>query len=220
MLKDRLKFFEMHPNKIYQQYLWKHSKMEWVGLTIKLIMNRVKPLVLLFILSLPLTLTVNTLADGTVEKHWIIDNIKIIQSSLPQMEKAFNDIDSLRKSVSKVAYKDLDESFLYAFMIVKWAYHNNLDPLQVAAVIQTESEFNPKAVSKKDARGLMQVHKPTWKMQNYFDAEENVKKGAEILFMYKRDFPKSYLNRYSGGEVGYDKKVKNNEQKIKKNLKG
>jgi hypothetical protein len=56
-------------------------------------------------------------------------------------------------------------------------------------------------------------------MANYFDAEENVKKGAEILFMYKRDFPKSYLSKYSGGAIGYATKIKKNEKKIKNNLK-
>lgn len=213
------RLLRMSPNKIYIKYLWKYNKIEWLGLAAKTCIRQVKPLVFLLLLSYPLIFSINTLADGTMEKQWLIENIRNIQATLPLMEKAFNDIDSLRKSVSKVAYKDLDESFLYAFMITKWAHENHLDPIQVAAVALTESEFNPKAVSHKDARGLMQIHKPTWKMEDYFDAEENVKKGSEILFMYKRGFPNSYLTRYSGGEKGYATKVKKNEKKIKNNLK-
>lgn len=218
-MKTDEKLLRMSTSTIYRKYLWKHDKMEWLGVVANTLIHQIKPLVFLFLLSYPLIFSINTLADGTMEKQWLIENIRNIQATLPLMEKAFNDIDSLRKSVSKVAYKDLDESFLYAFMITKWAHENQLDPIQVAAVALTESEFNPKAVSHKDARGLMQIHKPTWKMKDYFDAEENVKKGSEILFMYKRDFPNSYLTRYSGGERGYATKVKKNEKKIKINLK-
>lgn len=219
MNKEHSRLLKMSPNKIYRKYLWKYNKIECLGLVAKTFMHQIKLLVFLFLMSLPLTFSINTLADGTMEKQYLIENIRHIQATLPLMEKAFNDIDSLRKSVSKVAYKDLDESFLYAFMITKWAHENHLDPIQVAAVALTESEFNPKAVSKKDARGLMQIHKPTWKMKDYFDAEENIKKGSEILFMYKRDFPNSYLIRYSGGDKSYDAKVRKNEKKIKNNLK-
>ena len=41
--------------------------------------------------------------------------------------------------------------------VERFAKQNSLDPFLVAALIRQESEFNPKAVSRKNARGLMQI---------------------------------------------------------------
>jgi soluble lytic murein transglycosylase-like protein len=167
---------------------------------------------------LPTIFVIDTLADGTNNKYYLSLQVQRLQSVLPQLEKAYNDVDKLSNSISKVAYKDLDVTFIYAFMIVKWAAANKLDPMEVAGIIQTESQFNPKAVSKANARGLMQVHKPSWKMDDYFDVEENIKKGAQILWMYKKSNPGNYLDLYSGGAENYEAKVRNNTQKIKKSI--
>jgi len=60
----------------------------------------------------------------------------------------------------------------------------------------------------------MQIHRPTWKMENYFNAEENIKKAMQILYMYRKSSPNSYLKLYYGdtGEEGngYVRKVKGN----------
>jgi len=56
-------------------------------------------------------------------------------------------------------------------------------------IIRVESGFNPAAVSNKNARGLMQVHWPTWK--RYFtspeeahDPDKNLSVGTGILRLY------------------------------------
>jgi len=56
-------------------------------------------------------------------------------------------------------------------------------------IIRVESGFNPAAVSSKNARGLMQVHWPTWK--RYFsspeqahDLNKNLSVGTGILRLY------------------------------------
>lgn len=58
-------------------------------------------------------------------------------------------------------------------------------------IIRVESGFNPAAVSNKNARGLMQVHWPTWK--RYFsspeqahDLNKNLSVGTGILRLYMR----------------------------------
>ena len=53
--------------------------------------------------------------------------------------------------------------FPYADLIKKYATHNDLDPLLVAAVIREESRFQPLAVSNKGACGLMQLMPDTAK---------------------------------------------------------
>jgi len=212
------KILKQNSDVLLRKYLWNHDRNEWFQIVLHNFLSRFRIFVFLFLFFCPLTVA-RTLADGTNNQQYLLQNVKMMAQTLPAMEKAFADIDSLRRSISKVSYQDPDKAFIFAYMITKWALINHLDPLEVAAVMKTESNFVPTAVSNKDARGLMQIHRPTWKMDNYFDAEENIKKGAEILIMYKRGFPQSYLTRYSGGEDGYERKVEINKAKIKKEIK-
>ena len=135
---------------------------------------------------------------------------------------AYKDIDQMAAALGTTGkVKDDDQSFLLAFLITKWSREFGFDPLEVAAVALTESEFNPRAVSSKDARGLMQIHAPTWPMDDYFNTEENIKKGMQILFMYRNSHPQSYLKKYYGdtgkGGVRYVHKVKGNYERLARN---
>jgi soluble lytic murein transglycosylase-like protein len=218
MAKNYDKLINMNKEKIYRKYLWMNDKKEWLKLILNKLFKTFRPVLFILLMILPTIFVIDTLADGTNNKYYLSLQVQRLQSVLPQLEKAYNDVDKLSNSISKVAYKDLDVTFIYAFMIVKWAAANKLDPMEVAGIIQTESQFNPKAVSKANARGLMQVHKPSWKMDDYFDVEENIKKGAQILWMYKKSNPGNYLDLYSGGAENYEAKVRNNTQKIKKSI--
>jgi hypothetical protein len=205
------------PETLFRKYIWHYDKKEWLRIILCGFLSKARTLVAISILIQPFV-SARVLADGVNSNFYVAENIRLISKSLPAMEKAYQNIDKLRESISKVSHQDPDRAFIFALMITKWSIVNKLDPLEVAAIIQTESEFNPKAVSAKDARGLMQIHKPSWKMDNYFDAEENIKKGSEILLMYKRSGG-DYLAKYSGGEPGYTKKVENNKAKIKREIK-
>ncbi|MCL2674724.1 MAG: lytic transglycosylase domain-containing protein [Defluviitaleaceae bacterium] len=81
----------------------------------------------------------------------------------------------------------------HAEIIERHAQINNLDPAFIAAVIHAESKFRPDAVSRADARGLMQITPPTgeWlaehlRLQGFtneqlFDIETNIKLGSFYL---------------------------------------
>lgn len=59
-----------------------------------------------------------------------------------------------------------------------------LQPAFALAVVQAESSFNPKAVSKKDAKGLMQLGPGViqdFDVQDPFDPEENLRVGFQFL---------------------------------------
>jgi soluble lytic murein transglycosylase-like protein len=93
----------------------------------------------------------------------------------------------------------------------------NLEPELVLAVIQIESAFNPYALSRVGAQGLMQVM-PFWKKEigrpedNLITLETNLQYGCTILKHYldkeKGHFANA-LARYNGsyGSYTYSKKV-------------
>ncbi len=69
-------------------------------------------------------------------------------------------------------------------LIAPAAKRHGLDPRLVAAVIMVESSGDPKAVSRKGARGLMQLMPETAKtlgVVNAFDPEQNVDGGSRYL---------------------------------------
>ena len=69
-------------------------------------------------------------------------------------------------------------------LILQHAEANGLDPLLVKAVMLTESNSVPTAVSPKGARGLMQIMPETGAMvdlRDPFDPDENIRAGARYL---------------------------------------
>lgn len=70
---------------------------------------------------------------------------------------------------------------------------HDIDPELIRAVMRQESGFNPLAVSRKGAQGLMQLMPETAKrlgVQDVFDPAENVLAGAKLL--------RQLMDRYEG----------------------
>lgn len=81
----------------------------------------------------------------------------------------------------------------YAELIRVAAAKYALDPLLLANVMAAESNFNPRAVSRKNAQGLMQLMPETSSrlmVKNPFDPAQNIDAGAAYL--------KQMLNRFAG----------------------
>jgi hypothetical protein len=98
-----------------------------------------------------------------------------------------------------------------ADLVGQIADNYRLDPNLVLAVIETESDFNPNAVSPKGALGLMQLMPNTAAQLNVtrpFDIKENLEGGvkhlAELLDFYKGNLPLA-LAAYNAGKEAVSK---------------
>lgn len=108
----------------------------------------------------------------------------------------------------------------YTEFIYKYSHEYNLNPFLIAAVIKTESNYNAKARSAKDAYGLMQITPSTavWaakemKLNNYtneklLDPEFNISMGCWYLDNLKKEFNGNMdlvLAAYNGGRGNVEK---------------
>ncbi len=81
----------------------------------------------------------------------------------------------------------------------------SVDADLITSVIAAESNFDPKAISRRDARGLMQLLPETAMrlgVKNIFDAQENIDAGthylSDLLQLYKNDLALT-LAAYNAG---------------------
>ena len=87
----------------------------------------------------------------------------------------------------------LQRSAAYSHIIDGAALANRLEPALVTAVILAESGGDPRAVSKRGARGLMQLMPATarqYGVNNVFDPEQNIRAGTRYL----HDLAERYQN--------------------------
>jgi soluble lytic murein transglycosylase len=108
-------------------------------------------------------------------------------------------------------------------VIVKYGQLHEIDPPLLAALIKTESNFEPDAESRKGAKGLMQITSPTGEWiagiigikdfdeSMLFDPETNIKLGSwyikHLEEYYKGSFELVFA-AYNGGRGNVDKWLK------------
>lgn len=97
--------------------------------------------------------------------------------------------------ILKIAYP-----FHYRDEVEKYALEYQLDPYLVAAIIRNESRFNPDAISRKEAKGLMQIapitgqwaserlNIPNYSEERLFDPDLNIKIGCWYLDILYKEF--------------------------------
>jgi Transglycosylase SLT domain len=105
----------------------------------------------------------------------------------------------------------LTEKTPFQKLIHDAATRYNLDPTLIHSVIAIESNFNPKAVSHKNARGLMQLMPRTAELmgvKDSFDPGQNIDGGAhylsDLLKKYGNDLTLA-LAAYNAGPDSVDK---------------
>jgi Transglycosylase SLT domain len=96
----------------------------------------------------------------------------------------------------------------YGPMIFETARRHSVNPQVVAALIGAESAGNPRAVSRKGARGLMQLMPATaerfgTRKEKLYDPKENLEAGIRYLSWLVEQFPgdlSKVLAAYNAGE--------------------
>lgn len=127
-----------------------------------------------------------------------------------KFKNGYNTISS--KEIKKIIYNKnfknkyvLKNKYPYEDIINKYCYIHGIQPELIAAIIDSESNFNPKAVSCKNAKGLMQLipsTAKTLKVKNIYNPEENISAGVKhfkhLLFKFNGDIEKS-IAAYNAG---------------------
>jgi soluble lytic murein transglycosylase-like protein len=98
------------------------------------------------------------------------------------------------------------EEIPYGDLIYEKSKKYDVDPALVAAVIEQESRFRPRAKSPVGARGLMQLMPRTGRWmgaRNLYDPEQNVDAGVKYIAYLDKRFKgdlKKIVAAYNGGE--------------------
>jgi len=84
----------------------------------------------------------------------------------------------------KPAVRIKKEEQLFHLIIIEVANRHEIDPALVKAIIMAESGYNPRAISKRGAKGLMQLMPKTAKdlgVEDIFDPEHNINGGVRYF---------------------------------------
>jgi soluble lytic murein transglycosylase-like protein len=101
----------------------------------------------------------------------------------------------------------LIKSATYDSLIENAAFANTVNPALIRALIVVESGFNPRAVSKRGAIGLMQLRPETarrYGVSNIYDPAQNIRAGtrylSDLMTLYDSDTELA-LAAYNAGEA-------------------
>lgn len=90
--------------------------------------------------------------------------------------------------VERLYYSQVIGNEEIADLVLKYSAHNEIDPALLVALMETESNFNPKAINRNKNgsydRGLCQLNSNTFrdlKPAEFYEPETNIKLAAELL---------------------------------------
>jgi hypothetical protein len=150
------------------------------------------------------------------ETAWIPE----ITAGVPEVVQQAGDVfhaemsrinDAIRREFFETSLESIQREYFvksmpYGALIHKKAEKYDVDPALVAAVIEQESRFKPRARSHVGARGLMQLMPRTGRWmgaRDLYDPEQNVDAGVKYIKYLEKRFNgnrKLVIAAYNGGE--------------------
>ncbi len=143
------------------------------------------------LISLAILLTMPSLASADIYKY--VDAEGVIHLTNVPTERGIKYTLIMREKRVIFDRKLGEDISKYDHLITKASEKYSVDPALIKAVIKAESNFNHRAISKKGARGLMQLMPATASslhVQDSFHPESNIEGGVRYL--------RYLLNYFSG----------------------
>ena len=141
----------------------------------------------LFIVVMILGVTVaSNHEDQTVASHF--EDQKVIKPQLLEKERL-----TAKSGNNFPSFSGKKTEHLYHPIILQISSHYQIDPAIVKAIIMAESGYNPRAISKKGAKGLMQLMPGTAEelgVEDIFNPQQNISGGVRYF--------RQLVNRFNG----------------------
>jgi hypothetical protein len=150
-----------------------------------------------------ITLTLRSGGEVTCDKTLVE---KIVPDEVPHPEPIASVVEAVRTQVPADRGAGLKVT-PYTDLIVNTAQAYGVDPILVQALVQVESNYQPRARSSKGAMGLMQLMPSVakeYRVRNAYDPKSNVEAGVQklksLLEKYGAEGVKLALAAYNSGE--------------------
>lgn len=136
-----------------------------------------------------LALAVAAPASGEMYRYVDQNGVATFSDVSPETRAKMLTVIGTKRALSQSATKEMERRFLS--LIRSTATRHGMDPDLVRAVIAVESGFDSRAVSRRGAKGLMQLMPETarsYGVSNPFSPEDNVSAGTQYLKHLIRSF--------------------------------
>lgn len=155
-----------------------------------------------------ITLTLRSGGEVTCDKTLVE---KIVPDEVPHPDPVVAAPEPLRPALSAVERGTGLRITPYTDLIVNTAQTYGVDPILVQALVQVESNYEPRARSSKGAMGLMQLMPSVakeYRVRNAYDPKANLEAGVQklktLLEKYGSQGLKMALAAYNAGEGAVD----------------
>ncbi len=138
----------------------------------------------------------------------MLESVANVLNRIQQIRERFVAFAGTNSSFQQTLNKAIEDNLPFSELINTYSKKYGIDPNLVTSIIKAESNFNPNAVSKAGASGLMQLMPNTAKslgVTNIFEPKENIEGGIKyfkgLLDEFDQNLPLALAAYNAGPEV-------------------